>query len=81
LACLPEGRCGQRLSWSAAATRSANAVVRSSEVNANPKDTANWPKGVWTLPPSFALGEQNRAKYAAIGEADNFVLKFRKPAL
>jgi predicted methyltransferase len=53
--------------------------VGSSEINANPKDTANWPKGVWTLPPTFALGDLDRAKYAAIGEADNFVLKFRKP--
>jgi predicted methyltransferase len=53
--------------------------VGSSEIDANPKDTANWPKGVWTLPPTFALGDQDRAKYAAIGEADNFVLKFRKP--
>jgi predicted methyltransferase len=51
----------------------------SSEINANPKDTANWPKGVWTLPPTLALGDQDRAKYEAIGEADNFVLKFRKP--
>ncbi len=50
-----------------------------SEVNANPKDTANWPKGVWTLPPTFALGDKDRASYAAIGEADNFVLRFRKP--
>jgi predicted methyltransferase len=54
--------------------------VGSSEINANPKDTANWPKGVWTLPPTFKLGDEDRAKYAAIGEADNFVLKFRKPA-
>ena len=53
--------------------------VGSSEINANPKDTANWPKGVWTLPPTFALGDQDRAKYAAVGEADNFVLTFRKP--
>jgi predicted methyltransferase len=53
--------------------------VDSSEIDANPKDTANWPKGVWTLRPTFALGDQDRAKYAAIGEADNFVLKFRKP--
>jgi predicted methyltransferase len=52
----------------------------SSEINANLKDTANWPKGVWTLPPTFRLGDQDRAKYEAIGEADNFVLKFRKPA-
>ena len=54
-------------------------LVASAEINANPKDTKDWPKGVWTLPPSFALGDQDRAKYAAIGEADNFVLKFRKP--
>jgi predicted methyltransferase len=52
----------------------------SSEINANLKDTANWPKGVWTLPPTFKLGDQDKAKYEAIGEADNFVLKFRKPA-
>ena len=51
----------------------------SSEINANLKDTANWPKGVWTLPPTLRLGDQDRAKYEAIGEADNFVLKFRKP--
>jgi hypothetical protein len=36
--------------------------ISASEVNANPKDTANWPKGVWTLPPTFALGEQDNAK-------------------
>jgi predicted methyltransferase len=54
-------------------------LVASSEMNANPRDTKDWPKGVWTLPPSFALGDQDRARYAAIGEADNFVLKFRKP--
>lgn len=53
--------------------------VGSSEILANPKDTKDWPKGVWTLPPSLALGEQDRAKYMAIGEADNFVLKFQKP--
>jgi len=53
--------------------------VGSSEINANPKDTKDWPKGVWTLPPTLELGDQDRAKYVAIGEADNFVLKFRKP--
>ena len=52
----------------------------SSEINANLRDTANWPKGVWTLAPTFRLGDQDRAKYETIGEADNFVLKFRKPA-
>lgn len=50
-----------------------------SEILANPKDTKDWPKGVWTLPPSLQLGEQDKDKYLAIGEADNFVLKFEKP--
>jgi predicted methyltransferase len=53
--------------------------VASSEVDANPKDTKDWPSGVWTLPPTLTLGDKDRAKYVAIGEADNFVLKFRKP--
>ena len=48
----------------------------SSEINANPKDTANWPKGVWTFPPTFRLGDQDRAKYEAIGEADVFAPSF-----
>jgi predicted methyltransferase len=55
-------------------------LAGSSEINANPKDTKDWPKGVWTLPPTLTLGETDRAKYLAIGEADNFVLRFRKPA-
>jgi predicted methyltransferase len=54
-------------------------LVDSSEINANPRDTKDWPDGVWTLPPTLTLGEKDRAKYLAIGEADNFVLKFRKP--
>jgi predicted methyltransferase len=51
-----------------------------SEVDANPKDTKDWVDGVWTLPPTLSQGDKDRAKYTAIGEADNFVLKFRKPA-
>src|ERR1700736_1666979 len=53
--------------------------VGSSEVNANPRDTKDWVDGVWTLPPTLSQGEKDRARYVAIGEADNFVLKFRKP--
>ena len=56
------------------------ALVASSEMNANPKDDTEHPKGVWTLPPTFALGAVDRDKYAAIGEGDNMVLKFQKPA-
>ena len=52
----------------------------SSEVNANPKDTADYSGGVWTLPPVLRLKEQDRTKYLAIGESDRMTLKFRKPA-
>jgi predicted methyltransferase len=55
-------------------------LVGKSDVNRNPKDTKDYPKGVWTLPPSYAEGEKDRAKYAAIGESDRFTLKFVKPA-
>lgn len=50
-----------------------------SEIDANPRDTTDWPAGAWTLPPTYRLGDVDRAKYAAVGEADNFVLKFHKP--
>jgi len=50
-----------------------------SEVNANPKDTKDYPEGVWTLPPSFALEAKDHDKYAAIGESDRMTLKFVKP--
>ncbi len=50
-----------------------------SEINANPKDTKDYKSGVWTLPPSFADKEVDRAKYVAIGESDRMTLKFVKP--
>lgn len=53
--------------------------VGASEVNANPKDTADWPKGVWTLPPTLSQKDVDRDKYLAIGESDRMTLKFRKP--
>lgn len=53
--------------------------VSASEVNANPKDTADWEKGVWTLPPTLRNGEVDKARYLAIGESDRMTLKFRKP--
>ena len=49
-----------------------------SEINANPKDTKDYPDGVWTLPPTYRLGDKDRAKYAAIGESDRFTLRFVK---
>ncbi|WP_341208524.1 methyltransferase domain-containing protein [uncultured Sphingomonas sp.] len=61
------------------ATAAGFKLAGKSEVNANPKDTADWAGGVWTLPPSFALKDVDRAKYAAIGESDRMTLKFVKP--
>jgi len=54
-------------------------LVATSEINANPKDTKNYPRGVWTLPPVYAEGDVDRERYAAIGESDRFTLKFVKP--
>ncbi len=51
-----------------------------SESNANSKDTKDYPKGVWTLPPSLRLGDEDRDKYIEIGESDRMTLKFVKPA-
>ncbi len=51
-----------------------------SEVNANPNDTKDYEQGVWTLPPTYRLGEKDKAKYTEIGESDRFTLKFVKPA-
>jgi predicted methyltransferase len=50
-----------------------------SEINANPKDTANHKNGVWALPPTLANKDENRAAYLAIGESDRMTLKFVKP--
>ncbi len=54
-------------------------LVGSSEINANTRDTKDWVDGVWTLPPTLSQGDKDRDRYLAVGEADNFVLKFRKP--
>jgi predicted methyltransferase len=50
-----------------------------SEINANPKDTKDYPDGVWTLPPTLRLGDKDRQRYLAIGESDRMTLKFVKP--
>ena len=54
-------------------------LISKSEVNANPKDTKNHPKGVWTLPPTLRLKEKDKEKYIAIGESDRMTLLFKKP--
>ncbi|MBN8506609.1 MAG: class I SAM-dependent methyltransferase [Burkholderiales bacterium] len=51
----------------------------SSEVNANPRDTANHEGGVWSLPPVLRHGAKDRDRYLAIGESDRMTLRFVKP--
>lgn len=61
--------------------------VGASDINANPKDTADHPYGVWTLPPVSRKPKEGEtapegysaAKYLAVGESDRYTLKFRKP--
>src|ERR1700761_9392866 len=55
-------------------------LVGESQVNSNPKDTKDYEQGVWTLPPTYRLGDKDKDKYTAIGESDRFTLKFIKPA-
>jgi len=53
-------------------------LLESSEINANTKDSTVHPKGVWTLPPRYRLGDKDKAKYTKIGESDRMTLKFVK---
>lgn len=62
----------------AAAEKAGFTLAGSSDVNANPKDSADHPSGVWTLPPSLREGDTDREKYLAIGESDRMTLKFVK---
>ena len=64
----------------ALATDAGFVLKAKSEINANPKDTRDHKEGVWTLPPSLALGEVDKAKYLAIGESDRMTLLFVKAA-
>jgi predicted methyltransferase len=51
-----------------------------SDMNRNRSDSHEHPEGVWTLPPSLALGEKNQDEYLAVGESDRMTLRFVKPA-
>ena len=55
-------------------------LVAESEINANSNDPANWERGVWTLPPVLATGNDDprRGEYLSIGESDRMTLLFKK---
>ncbi|MFW2853094.1 class I SAM-dependent methyltransferase [Sphingomonas sp. TX0543] len=76
-----EGKSGymKRSSVIAYATKAGFRLVAESQINANAKDTHDYPGGVWTLPPTFAEKDKDRARYAAIGESDRMTLRFVKP--
>jgi predicted methyltransferase len=50
-----------------------------SNINANSKDTKNYPEGVWVLPPTLTLKDKDRKKYVSIGDSDRMTIKFIKP--
>ncbi|MEH2422979.1 MAG: methyltransferase [Nostoc sp.] len=54
-------------------------LVGKSEINANSKDTKDYPGGVWTLPPVLSQGQKDRQRFLTIGESDRMTLKFVKP--
>jgi predicted methyltransferase len=54
-------------------------LVGRSQINANPRDTKDYERGVWTLPPGYANGASERQRFERIGESDRFTLKFIKP--
>lgn len=53
-------------------------LVEKSEINANPRDPANWADGVWTMPPTMAGDDAMDAKTRDLGESDRMTLLFRK---
>ncbi len=50
-------------------------LVGTSEANANPRDTADHPEGVWEMKPSWAT---KRPELENLGESDRMTLLFRK---
>ena len=50
-------------------------LVAKSEINANRKDAANYPEGVWELPPVLRT---KREDLKGVGESDRMTLLFRK---
>jgi predicted methyltransferase len=63
-----------------AAEKAGFTLEAKSEVNANPKDLKDSETGVWRLPPTLTLGDEDKEKYLAIGESDRMTLKFVKPS-
>tara|TARA_R110002124_G_scaffold233406_1_gene398709 strand:- start:75233 stop:76042 length:810 start_codon:yes stop_codon:yes gene_type:complete len=63
----------------AAAKKAGFVLAAESDINLNSQDTADYEKGVWTLPPSLRGAEEEQAQYIGIGESSRMTLKFLKP--
>ena len=53
-------------------------LISKSEINSNPKDTKDYVRGVWTLPPVLRLKEKDKQKYLDIGESYRMTKLFKK---
>ncbi len=60
------------------AKRAGFKFVEKSNINYNPKDSGDYPGGVWVLPPVYRMGEKDHDKYEEIGESHRMTLKFKK---
>ena len=49
-------------------------LAETSEINANPRDTADYPDGVWSIPPVMADTMASKA----VGDSDRMTLRFTK---
>lgn len=65
--------------WLKLAKEAGFSFEASNDMLLNPKDTADHPSGIWSLPPTMAGTEEEKARHRAIGEVNQMVLKFRKP--
>ncbi|MBU2114792.1 MAG: methyltransferase [Gammaproteobacteria bacterium] len=65
--------------WLDLATEAGFSFEARNDMLLNPKDTAQHPEGVWSMPPTLAGNAAEKAKHLAIGEVNQMVLKFRKP--
>ena len=62
----------------AMAEKSGFKLIATSDINRNPKDDKQHPRGVYSLPPTLS-GFGNSDKYRAIGESDRFTHLYQKP--
>lgn len=53
-------------------------LIERSDINANPADMTDHPKGVWSLPPWIEEKDPDYTRYLSIGESHRMTLRFTK---